>query len=155
MDHLPITLEQREFSRYVVRDLEQINTAALALFDRLRTFLGNQRAKEVWGISIESKGDGPLIEFDTPFGPARLVLVPFTDERGVQARYILEKRATDAFGNIFWRDVWSMRIDKNGNVFQGNDTSTSFPAQLHFMAQDEHVGSIALSILYASGAEVR
>lgn len=155
MEHLPVTLEQREFARYVVKDLEQINIAALALFGRLRSFLGNQRAKEVWGISTESKGDGPMIEFETPFGPTRLVLVPFTDERGVQARYVLEKKATDDLGNTCWRDVWSMRIDKNGNVFQGNDTSESFPARLDFMAQDEHVGNIALSILYASGTEVR
>ena len=155
MEHSPVTSEQRELAKFAVRDLEQINRAALALFDRLRNFLSNSRVKDAWGISIESSGDGPNIEFDTPFGQTRLVLVPFTDERGVQARYILEKKATNDLGGTYWRSVWSMRLDREGNVFHGNDVTAPFPAQLQFMAQDDQVSNIALSILYASGAEVR
>jgi hypothetical protein len=155
MKHLPVTLEQQEIARYTLSDLEQINRAAQSIFDRLRTYLAGSGAKDTWGISIESKGDGPLIEFNTPFGPTRMVLVPFTDERGVQARYVLEKEATNSLGHSYWHDVWSLRIDKHGNVYQGEDSTTSFPARLQFMAQDEYIGGVALSILYASGAEIR
>lgn len=154
MEHLSVTEQQADSVRTVVDDIEIITRHAFAIFDRLRNLLSNSYIIESWGLSLTSQGNGPLAELSTPFGPIRMDLVPFVDEHGVQGRYVIEKQTTSPLGEIVWRKVWSLRLDKDGKVFQGNEVSKSIPSRQRAFGEDNDIVSLALSILYVAGTDL-
>ncbi len=154
MEFLSVTEQQANSVRTVVDDLEVINRHARSIFDRLRSLLSNSYTKETWGLSLTSQGDGPLAELSTPFGPIRMDFVPFADAYGVQGRYVIEKQSRSPLGEVVWQKVWSLRLDKEGKVFQGDERNKSIPARPRAFGEDNDIASLALSILYVAGTDL-
>jgi hypothetical protein len=154
MEHLSVTEQQADSVRTVVDDVDVVTRHAFAIFDRLRNLLGNTYIKESWGLSLTSLGNGPSAELSTPFGPIRMDLIPFVDAGGVQGRYVIEKQARSPLGEIVWRKVWSLRLDKEGRVFQGDEVSKSIPSRQRAFGEDNDIASLALSILYVAGTDL-
>ncbi|MGY2094309.1 hypothetical protein [Pseudomonas simiae] len=154
MEHLSVTEQQADSVRSAPDDIEIITKHAISIFDRLQKLLAKPFVKEEWGISFVSQVDGPSAELSTPFGRIRMDLVPFVDDQGVQARYVIEKEAKSPQGEVVWRKVWSLRLDKEGRVFQGSEISASFNARHRGVGEDNDIASLALSILYVSGTDL-
>jgi len=155
MEHLPITERQADLVRSAPKDIEQITTHALSVFDRLRKLLSEVYVQETWGLSLSAKGDGPLLEIVTPFGPIRMDLVPFVSDQGVQGRYLIQKQATSESGQSVWRTIWSLRISTEGRVFQGDEATVSVSANAPSRREDNEIVMLALSILYVAGQELK
>jgi len=154
MEHLPVTDRQADLVRHAPDEIEQIRKHALSVFDRLRNLLSEQFVQHTWGLSLVSTSHGPLAEISTPFGLVRMDLVPFVNESGIQGRYVVEKRGVSETGEVFWRRIWSLRLNTDGQVFQGDEVSGSIPARLRFAGEDIDIARIALSILYMAGKEM-
>lgn len=155
MEYLSVTEQQTNLVRTVPEDIEQITRHALCLFDRLRNLVAQPFIQRSWGLSLTSLGNGPLAELSTPFGLLRMDLVPFVDDRGVQGRYVIEKQGRSELGEVIWQRVWSLRLDKDGRVFQGDEVTTSIPSRLRFSGEDIEIAKLALSILYVAGTELK
>ncbi|MGN8276784.1 hypothetical protein [Pseudomonas sp. SMN5] len=154
MEHLPVTDRQADLVRRAPEEIEQIRKHALSVFDRLRNLLSGQFVQDTWGLSLVSTSHGPLAEISTPFGLVRMDLVPFVNDSGVQGRYVVEKRGVSETGEVFWRRIWSLRLNTDGQVFQGDEISGSIHARLRFTGEDIDITRIALSILYMAGKEM-
>lgn len=154
MEHLSVTEQQADSVRSAPDDIDVLTKHALSILDRLRKLLVNPHVKEEWGIFFVSQEDGPSAELSTPFGPIRMDLVPFVDDSGVQARYVIEKQAKSPLGEIVWCKVWSLRLDKEGRVFQGSEVDKSIPSRQRGFSEDHDIASLALSILYVAGADL-
>jgi hypothetical protein len=154
MEHLSVTEQQADSVRTAPDDIETITKHALSVFDRLKKLVAKPYVKEEWGISFTSQEDGPTAELSTPFGPIRMDLVPFVNNEGVQARYIIEKKAKSPLGEVVWQKVWSLRLDREGRVFQGNEIANSFNARHRGFDEDNDIASLALSILYVAGTDL-
>lgn len=154
MEHLSVTEQQAESVRTAPEDIEMVTNHAVSIFDRLRNLLSDAYVQKTWGLAITSKGNGPSAELSTPFGPIRMDLVPFVDDRGVQGRYVIEKQAKSPLGEVVWRKVWSLRLDREGRVFQGDEVSKSIPSRQRAFGADNDIVSLALSILYVAGTDL-
>ena len=80
--------------------------------------------------------------------------MPFVDDLGVQAHYVVEKQVKSPLGKIVWRKVWSLRLDKEGRVFQGSEVEKSITSRARAFGEDNDIASLALSILYIAGADL-
>lgn len=154
MEHLSVTEQQADSVRKAPEHVDLVTSHALSIFDRLRNLLSETYVQENWGLAITSKGNGPSAELSTPFGPIRMNLAPFVDGRGVQARYVIEKQARSPLGEVVWRKVWSLRLDTEGRVFQGDEVSKSISSRQRAFGTDNDITSLALSILYVAGADL-
>jgi len=153
MEHLPVTERQADLVRRAPQEIETIKEHALCVFDRLRKLLSEKDIQETWGLSLQSQGHGPSAEILTPFGPIRMDLVPFVNDHGVQGRYVIEKQGVSESGQSVWRRIWSLRLDVEGRVFQGDEATVFIPSRQRFPGADNDIVSLALSILYAAGKE--
>ncbi|WP_223535666.1 hypothetical protein [Pseudomonas sp. GL-B-16] len=153
MEHLPVTEQQAELVRLAPQEIEQITNHALSVFDRLRNLLSQTFIQQTWGLFLVSQGNGPLAEIMTPFGLIRMDLVPFVSEQGVQGRYVIEKQGTSETGQPVWRKIWSLRLDVEGRVFQGEEVTASISSRMRSAGEDNEIAMLALSILYVSGKE--
>lgn len=154
MEYLAVTEQQVDLVRNTPDDIKLIETHAFSIFDRLRNVLAETYVKESWGLYFTSQGNGPYAELSTPFGPIRMDLVPFVDDRGVQGRYVIEKQAKSPKGEEVWHKVWSLRLDKEGRVFQGDEVSKSITSRQRAFGADNDIVSLALSILYVAGTDL-
>ena len=155
MEHLPVTEQQANSVRSAPEDVEQITKHALYIFDRLRNLLAEPFIQKTWGLTLTSQGHGPFAELSTPFGTLRMDLVPFVDDKGVQGRYVIEKQGTSPLGEVVWQKIWSLRLDKDGRVFQGDEVTTSIPSRLRFAGEDREIAELALAILFVAGTELK
>ncbi|WDG45667.1 hypothetical protein [Pseudomonas chlororaphis] len=153
MEHLPVTERQADLVRRAPQEIEEIKVHALFVFDRLRKLLSETFTQQTWGLSLISQGSGPSAEILTPFGPIRMDLVPFVNDQGVQGRYVIEKQGISETGQSVWRKIWSLRLDVQGRVFQGDEATVFIPSRLRFPGVDNDIALLALSILYAAGKE--
>lgn len=155
MEHLPVTEQQANSVRSAPDDVEQITKHALYLFDRLRNLLAQPFVQNTWGLALTSQGNGPSAELSTPFGPLRMDIVPFVDDKGVQGRYVIEKQGASPLGEVVWQKIWSLRLDKDGRVFQGDEVTTSISSRLRFSGEDREIAELALALLYVAGTELK
>ena len=108
-----------------------------------------------WGVKAVLGADGIEASFETIFGSGRGGLRLFFDELGVYGQYVIERRFENATGHQEWKDVWALRVTREGQIFPGGGAGTAIPSRSHLdREQDMPAYEVARSIFYRLGVEI-
>jgi len=152
MQFNPIPLPKIQTLGRVVESATEIRGYTENLVDLLKSCFVAHAPKLRWGVEFEIASDKVSADITTVFGAARAGLTIQVCDDGLFGRYVIEKCVKGAQGQVAWRPVWAIRIDKDGNVHDGDTGPALFNAWQAF--EDERsraVHHLAGSILYSIG----
>jgi len=130
----------------VVESANEVKGYAETLVEGLRACFDAQSPKARWGVDFVVAADKVSATIDTVFGRARSGLFIEVDDDGVYGRYVIEKKFQGAAGGESWKQVWAIRIAKDGNIHDGDTGASIFNAWQTF----EHERNGALHHLAGS-----